>query len=220
MHLFFVPIGVLLFVFGWMLACRALKSLAIVESKPRLVVFGVLGALVGALASWWWGPSGQAACGLVLFFFLCVIGFVDHDTRIIPNSLVLCVAALGLIVLVADLALPNGCLFPAVDVSWLDHVIGIFAASIPLLIIALITKGFGGGDIKLMAALGLVLGWKLVLLALVCGVVLGGIYAIVLLITKRMGLKGTFAFGPFLCVCAAFSCLFGDTAIALYLGMI
>lgn len=57
----------------------------------------------------------------------------------------------------------------------------------------------GGGDVKLMAVVGLWLG-KEVVLALTTGFILGGVAAVVLLLLRRAGRKDFFAFGPFLII--------------------
>ncbi len=73
-----------------------------------------------------------------------------------------------------------------------------FSVSLPLFLITLaVPGGFGGGDIKLMAACGLFLGWKLCLLSLCFGLLTGGLYGIWLLAAGKKGRKEHFAFGPF-----------------------
>ena len=57
----------------------------------------------------------------------------------------------------------------------------------------------GGGDVKLMAVVGLWLGQEVVL-ALTTGFILGGVAAVVLLFLRRAGRKDFFAFGPFLII--------------------
>ena len=57
----------------------------------------------------------------------------------------------------------------------------------------------GGGDVKMMAVVGLWLG-KEVILALTTGFILGGVAAVVLLLLRRAGRKDFFAFGPFLII--------------------
>lgn len=57
----------------------------------------------------------------------------------------------------------------------------------------------GGGDVKLMAVVGLWLGQE-VILALTTGFILGGVTAVVLLLLRRAGRKDFFAFGPFLII--------------------
>lgn len=57
----------------------------------------------------------------------------------------------------------------------------------------------GGGDVKMMAVVGLWLGQE-VILALTTGFILGGVAAVVLLLLRRVGRKDFFAFGPFLII--------------------
>lgn len=57
----------------------------------------------------------------------------------------------------------------------------------------------GGGDVKMMAVVGLWLGQE-VILALTIGFILGGVAAVVLLLLRRAGRKDFFAFGPFLII--------------------
>ena len=61
--------------------------------------------------------------------------------------------------------------------NWVHYVIGFFAASLFLLLCLLLTrgKGIGGGDIKLMAVAGLMLGWQNMMMALVVGCVIGSV---------------------------------------------
>jgi leader peptidase (prepilin peptidase)/N-methyltransferase len=67
------------------------------------------------------------------------------------------------------------------------------------LVISLVGRGaLGSGDVKLAAALGAVLGFPLALSGLLLGVVLGGVAALVLLITRRVGRKDPIAYGPYL----------------------
>ena len=95
--------------------------------------------------------------------------------------------------------------------------------AVPYLIVALFCKregGIGGGDIKLMAVCGLILGWPRVAAAGFLSVVTGGCYAIWLLATRRAGRSDHFAFGPFLAVGVVLSLLYGDQLLAWYLGFL
>ena len=52
--------------------------------------------------------------------------------------------------------------FTMPEIGILSRVIGAFCVSVPLLLICMFIDGaFGGGDIKLMFVVGIVLGWKL-----------------------------------------------------------
>ena len=81
-----------------------------------------------------------------------------------------------------------------------DRLLGMLVVSFPMLLTDfIIPAGFGGGDIKLMAAAGLFLGWRPVLMAAVMAFAAAGVYSVFLLLTGRAGRRDAFAFGPFLC---------------------
>lgn len=63
----------------------------------------------------------------------------------------------------------------------------------------------GFGDVKLVAVIGLMTGYPGVLHALLIGAVLGGVGAIVLLVTRRAGWKSTCAYAPYLAAGALFA---------------
>lgn len=91
----------------------------------------------------------------------------------------------------------------------LSRLIGALCISIPMLFITLLLPGaFGGGDIKLMAVGGLLLGWRVAVTSAVISIFLGGVYSLYLLIVKHADRKTCFAFGPFLCVGMAIGKIF------------
>lgn len=70
-------------------------------------------------------------------------------------------------------------------------------------LIALASKGaLGGGDIKLIAALGLWLGSAQLLETIVYGSIAGGLAAFLMLATKKMNRKSFFAYGPYFALTA------------------
>ena len=98
--------------------------------------------------------------------------------------------------------------------------IGFFAVSVPLFIIYIVSKGrgIGGGDVKLMAAAGLLLGWKLALLALMAGCLYGSVIHI-----ARMKISGegrVLAMGPYLSAGILTAVWFGNAIVEWYEGML
>lgn len=146
----------------------------------------------------------------ILIFIFVVISISDWRTHKIPdrwNAGILLVAVL--------LALVDS------SVSWQERILGMFAVSVPMACLLFFVPGsFGGGDIKLMAVCGLILGWPRVAAAGFLSVVTGGCYAIWLLATRRAGRSDHFAFGPFLAVGVVLSLLYGDQLLAWYLGFL
>lgn len=100
----------------------------------------------------------------------------------------------------------------------LDMLIGFFAASLPLLIISMLTNGsIGGGDIKLLASCGLLLGYSNVLLGTFLAILLGGFYGVFLLVKGTKNKKDALPFVPFLAIGLGVSYLWGPSIIYWYL---
>ena len=104
---------------------------------------------------------------------------------------------------------------------WYDRIIGFFAASLPLFAAMLISRGgMGFGDVKLAAAAGLVLGWRLALFSLLAACITGSIYGLWLTAAKKGSLKTAIPFGPFLSAGFCLALLAGNRLIALYLSLL
>jgi leader peptidase (prepilin peptidase)/N-methyltransferase len=144
---------------------------------------------------------------------LVIAAFVDLKLKIIPDEVVIGIAVLGVVKTLFELS------------NWFDHAAGFVAGGLPLLAIALFCQfvlkkeAMGGGDIKLMAASGLLIGWKLTLFTLVAGVVLGAAVCIILLAVKKAGRKDMISFGPFLAAGAVCALFFGNELIGWYLSL-
>lgn len=101
--------------------------------------------------------------------------------------------------------------------NWLSHLIGMFLVSGIFYLIALATKGngMGGGDIKLMATVGLLLGWQKILLVMALGCILGAvIHSIVMAVSKK---EHMLAFGPYLSAAAVLVMCYGDAILQWYI---
>jgi leader peptidase (prepilin peptidase)/N-methyltransferase len=154
------------------------------------------------------GWTADAVVAATLLAALIAITAIDLRHQIIPDAITLPGIIAGF---VSSLA--------AARVGWLDSLIGIaVGGGIFLVIIVASGGGMGGGDMKLGAMLGAFLGWKLGLLALLLGVLSGGIVAVCLLALGKKGRKEAIPFGPFLALGGAMSLLWGDRILAWYLG--
>ncbi|MBU9745965.1 prepilin peptidase [Lachnospiraceae bacterium ASD3451] len=202
------PVLSYLFLRGKCRYCKAHISLR----YPLVEILGGLSSLLcmAVYIDWegdLWKGFLRFLTAFALLAVLTVVAFVDWDTMEIPNGFVLAAAVCGLVSFFA---------FP--ETGLLERLIGVFAVSVPLLLITLLVPGaFGGGDIKLMAACGLYLGWKLCLTAFVAAVLTGGIYGAYLLLSRKKGRKDHFAFGPFLCAGVVFAMFCGQMLIDWYL---
>ncbi len=176
--------------------------------SPRYSLVEGLGGIAALLSVWRFGWSVEALFSFAFFCVLTVVSFVDMDTMEIPDGFVLTA------LLLAALHLP----FTGEPFPFWGHLIGFFCVSAPLfLVTVLIPEAFGGGDIKLMAACGLFLGWRLTLVSFFFAVLMGGVWGIFLMASGQKGRKDHFAFGPCLCLGMALSVLWGDAVLHWYL---
>ncbi|MBD5526493.1 MAG: prepilin peptidase [Lachnospiraceae bacterium] len=182
--------------------CRRCKQKISVQYPLIELLNGVLYCTVFAV----YGVSVEALLYALLTSALITLSVIDFRTYEIPVGINIFILTLGLIRIVTDYA------------DWLDYAVGFFIVSGFLYIVHLVTKGrgIGGGDIKLMAAGGLLLGWKQILLAFVLGCIIGSVVHV-----ARMKISGqghVLAFGPYLSVGIMISALVGDQMITWYLS--
>ncbi len=89
------------------------------------------------------------------------------------------------------------------------------------LLLTIISRGgMGWGDVKLAAFIGFTIGFPLVLVALIMGAILGGVVAVILLVTKKRGRRETIPFGPFLSLAAMITLLWGNNILHWYIGLL
>lgn len=86
------------------------------------------------------------------------------------------------------------------------------------LVISLVTRGMGGGDVKLAGMCGLYLGPALTILAVFITFVLGGVAAGLLLLLGKAKAKSHIPYGPFIALGTVVSSLWGEQIIRWYLG--
>lgn len=196
-----VPVFSILFLGG---KCRYCKGKIPCADTLREIIGGALA--VGTVL--WFGFTAKI---IIVFAFCAVlwcVAWIDAKTMEISNGFIIAMLVIGV-----------AAIFLIPEVTIIERLIGVVCTSVPLLILTLIIPGaFGGGDLKLLAATGLVLGWKNACLALFIGILGGGFYGIYLLATKKKGRKEHFAFGPFLCAGMGCAIYFGENIINWYLG--
>lgn len=156
---------------------------------------------------------GFGAVGIFTALFLLMLtacACADINEGIVPDLIVICIAVLGIV----NFLFVEGFTVPGL----ISHLIGIVCISVPMLAASLIIKGaFGGGDIKLMGAAGLYLGWRHTVTGAFLGLFMAGFYGIYLLILKKAGKKSKIKLVPFLAIGLALSSLFGEVLTPLFL---
>jgi leader peptidase (prepilin peptidase) / N-methyltransferase len=145
---------------------------------------------------------------------LVVITFIDLDFQIIPDVITLPGTVIGIVA--GSLLMPD----PFMRYTLLGFkasVIGLLTGGGLFYAIAVLSKGgMGGGDIKMMAMVGALMGWKSVLLTIFLGSLTGAAFGIFLMITQGKGRKTKIPFGPFLALGTIITLFYGQEIFAWY----
>jgi leader peptidase (prepilin peptidase)/N-methyltransferase len=147
----------------------------------------------------------------ILTSILIAASFIDYEFHIIPNGLVLSGFAVVLATKIAGYNIPlmDGVYGLAVGAGFL----GIVALA-SLLILK--KEGMGGGDIKLMAMVGLFIGWRATILALMLAVLSAALVSLLLMVFKLLKREDHIPFGPFLAIGSIVAILYGNEVINWY----
>lgn len=147
---------------------------------------------------------------LIFISIAIIICFIDAFHKIIPD-------VLSLPLIVSGLAFS---FIPGSDVSWLSSLLGAFFGFIVFLITAYLFQivthkdSLGGGDIKLIAAVGSFIG----ILGTIFTVIFGSLIALILLLAIGHDKRKEFPFGPFLVIGAVSYILFGRSLFQYYIN--
>ena len=153
---------------------------------------------------------------MVLASCLIVTAWIDFKHQIIPDSMWISIFVGGIFIVID--AIISGEFSKEYIIS---KVIGLFAISGLFLIIGLLSGGraMGGGDVKLMAAAGFVLGWKAIIVSLFLSAFSGVIFALGRKIVSKKEMRGVIPFGPFLAIGIMLSAFVGEKIFNMYLDM-
>ncbi|MDH3359330.1 MAG: prepilin peptidase [Desulfobulbaceae bacterium] len=183
-----IPVLSFLFLRGRCRSCRA----AISWQYP------LVEAVMAALSFCLFQRFGLSVAFGIYFLFvaaLLVVIFVDFKHQLIPDLISLPGIVIGFAVS-----------FVNPFVSWQDAAVGFLVGGALLYGIALgyylLTKrvGMGGGDIKLLAMIGVFLGWQSLPFVVFSSSILGSLVGVGAMIKQGKGGKTMIPYGPFLSV--------------------
>lgn len=163
---------------------------------------------------WFFGPTMVAAVYAMLFSALLVVAGTDLSHKIIPNAVTFPGIVLGLVS--AATILPLGLLNGLVGLLVGGGILWLLAWASPYLFGK---EGMGGGDIKLLAMIGAFLGWKLALMTIMIGSLVGSVVGVSLLAAQVITRDEYIPFGPFLVLGAVSALFFGTPILEWYQGL-
>ena len=212
----------------WLNEWMLLSFLKVKRTCPRVeiikiknqILFTLCNCMIWLFFNLFSEESNILLVNFVVITVLLSISVVDWNTQYIPMEFNVILFICGLIHLYADYS------------NWLEYVIGLFAVSGFLLLVdkigtpilrkkygedSEINSVVGDGDIKLMAATGLLLGWKLNFLALGIGCILGSVIQLIIMKIKESDRQ--FALGPYLSLGIYITMICGERLVSWYLNM-
>ncbi|MFP5518671.1 MAG: prepilin peptidase [Bdellovibrionia bacterium] len=159
----------------------------------RYVLVELLTAGLFALAFHYFGFTWSLLEALLFLFPIVVCIFIDFDHMILPDEFTLSGIVIGLL---------GAWLNPSRE--FMPALLGVFFGGGFLWALAYLyyvftkNEGMGGGDIKLLAWIGAVLGWEAIPFVIMSSAITGSIVGLTLAIRSREGLKTAIPFGPYL----------------------
>lgn len=175
----------------------------------RYPLIELTGGLLAILCFHHFGFYWDTLLVFSILLILLAITMIDFATMTIPNGLIISLIFPIIIVYM---------LHP--EMAFVERILGFFIISLPMYVLTLIVPDcFGGGDIKLIAVCGFLLGWKMNILAMFLAILTGGIYACYLVVSKKAKKGAHMAFGPYLCLGVSISLFYGPQIVNAYLSL-
>ncbi len=201
-----VPVLSYVFLGGKCKNCKCKISL-------RYALIELLTAFLFALCGYIFGimQLELAVIYSVFFAVLIVTAFIDIDTMEVPDALHVIIACLAVIKILLN-----------TQNLW-QMLLGGLIVSVPMLILAVTVHGFGGADIKLMAASGLLLGAKSIVVSFLLAVMVMGTVGTILILRKKLfnrKYNSKVPFCPALALGCAVGVFYGEIIFNWYLNLI
>lgn len=205
---------------------KKLKATELVPVFSYLFQLGKCKKCKGPIS--WHYPFLELSTGLL---FLAIAAF-----QFMPLALFLAYILILIFIFFYDLLyqeIPDVVMLPAILIAFIgtfhhatvnvwDGLLGAGVLVFFFLLQIVISKGkwLGGGDLRIGAFMGLILGLKLTLVAVFFGYLVGAIISVFLLITGKVNRKSMIAFGPFLVLGTLIALFYGSQIIDWYLNLI
>lgn len=190
--------------------CRACKK----PYSARYPIVEFLSGLLFLAVHWKYGLSWTALEYTIFCWSLLVVSVIDLDHMILPDVFTLSGIVIGLVGAALN---PDREFMPAL---WGVLLGGGFLWAIAYGYYVLRKEeGMGGGDIKLLAWMGAVLGWQAIPFIVLVSSIAGSVVGIFLAMRSKAGLKSVIPFGPYLALAAILYLLGGESLGQWYISL-
>ena len=219
-----IPILSYLFLRGKCAGCKASISIRypliefITASLSLILYYTLVVPFLSENQNWW--DYVTLILQIATLLILIPVSVIDYYHYIIPNSITLGGLIIGLIFGISKSLI----LWQIIPVA--ETFGGMIAGAAPLALLAFLghilfkKEAMGMGDIKLMAFIGSIFGWKVVLLSIFFGSLFGSIIGLILRAVKILKREQHIPFGPFLGVGTLVAVLVGEKLVSAYFNFI
>ncbi|MEE4162301.1 MAG: A24 family peptidase [Woeseiaceae bacterium] len=189
--------------------------------SPRYPLVEFVSALLSAWVAMHFGFGIEALMAVAFTLALVPITMIDFDHQLIPDSIVLPLMWVGLIMSLFHPLDGATTLFISPRNAIIGAVAGYMTFWTVYQVFRLLTgkEGMGYGDFKLLAALGAWLGWQALPTIIMMSALVGAVTGILLMVFKGRDHKIPMPFGPFLAAAGWITMLYGDAIRQAYVNL-
>ncbi len=223
-----IPIFSYLFLGG---KCRSCKKPISIQ-YPFVELLSGLAFFACALK---WGVSSATLVNTLFLSLTIILIFIDYHHQILPNAITIPGVIAGILLsyfqtqdvygdaLTFRIASIFGLENLQYAFPWAGSILGAVVGGGLLFIVGIgyfklrKIQGLGMGDVKMMAMVGAFLGWRLALITLFAGSLLGTLIGLGLMLFGKANMRTKLAFGVFLGIGSAFSLFLGLPLLRWYL---
>ena len=194
-----------------------------IATMPWTPIFVVIMAVVGALVASRSQSIAESLVAVIAVWVLLIAAVSDAKYTIIPDQAVVALAILGVVG-----ALARGLAGEGVVPELLNSALGAITGAGSFFLIGLVGSALakrdamGYGDIKLLAAVGLLVGFPGIVYVLALVVLVAGIVFMLLILAKRLEIGQATALGPYISLATALFLVFSlelQTMFSSYLAL-
>jgi len=201
-----IPVLSYIFLKGKCAKCKTHISL-------RYPLIEAFTGITSAIVACHFGYSLEMLFALLLSWCLIALSFIDIDHQLLPDSIVLPMLWLGLLLSIFSI-------YSDTDSSIIGAIAGYLSLWSVYQLFKLATgkEGMGYGDFKLLALFGAWLGWQYIPLIILLSSVVGAVIGITMIILTKKDHTIPIPFGPYLAAAGWLALLWGEQINSLYLS--
>jgi leader peptidase (prepilin peptidase) / N-methyltransferase len=186
--------------------CRGCQS----RISPIYLVTELITGILFVMAPYFFGWNSELFVAWTLISLFMIIFVSDIHYMLIPDKILFVFAGIFLF---------ERFFWPLTP--WWDSLLGGMTGFVLLLVIAIVSKGgMGGGDVKLFALIGFVLGTKLLILSFFLATLYGAFFGVIALLLKLVKRREPIPFGPFIVAGTLTAYFYGNEVIQHYVRFI